>query len=81
MVYGDQSNLVDFKESELLALLEDVKTLKRRYRVLNQAAGTTTATAHDSKSAGVDRAACGLAHTAVAAPRMLRPLGKGRARI
>jgi len=34
MVYGDQSNLVDFKESELLALLEDVKTLKRRYRVL-----------------------------------------------
>jgi len=39
MVYGDQSNLVDFKESELLALLEDVKTLKRRYRVLNPTAG------------------------------------------
>ena len=30
---------MDFKESELLALLEDVKTLKRRYRVLNPTAG------------------------------------------
>jgi MoaA/NifB/PqqE/SkfB family radical SAM enzyme len=39
MVYGDKSDLVDFQEAELTALLEDAKALKRRYRVLNPTAG------------------------------------------
>jgi MoaA/NifB/PqqE/SkfB family radical SAM enzyme len=39
MVYGDQSDLVDFEQHELSALLEDVKALKRRYRVLNPTSG------------------------------------------
>jgi MoaA/NifB/PqqE/SkfB family radical SAM enzyme len=53
MVYGDQSNLVDFKESELLALLEDVKALKRRYRVLNPTAGINDIQRHVRGQDGV----------------------------
>ena len=39
MVYSDQSELIDFKPEEVAALLDDVKALKRRFRVLNPTAG------------------------------------------
>ena len=40
MVYSDQSELIDFKPGELAALLDDVKALKRRFRVPNPTAGS-----------------------------------------
>jgi MoaA/NifB/PqqE/SkfB family radical SAM enzyme len=39
MVYSDRSDLVNFHTAELLSLLDDIKALKRRYRVLNPSAG------------------------------------------
>ena len=53
MVYGDQSELVDFEQEELIALLEDVKALKRRYRVLNPTAGINDIQRHVRGQNGV----------------------------
>jgi MoaA/NifB/PqqE/SkfB family radical SAM enzyme len=39
MVYGADSDLVDFTATELVSRLEEVKALKRRFRVLNPSAG------------------------------------------
>lgn len=46
LVYGDKSELVNFEQEELAALLDDVKALKRRYRVLNPTAGISDIQRH-----------------------------------
>src|SRR5262245_14579883 len=53
LVYGDHSDLVNFTVAELSARLDEVKALKRRYRVLNPSAGIEDIKRHVNGEDGV----------------------------